>query len=500
MRYAIVSDLHANLQAWNAVLTDIGSNGADRILCLGDVVGYGPDPAAVMSSAHRHVHAFVLGNHDAVLCGKMSADMFNDRARRMIEWTREQLDRTARDFLSKQPLSLLAPGFRCTHGTFVNPAAFDYMIDPEDAALSWQSVPEQLLFVGHSHTPGIFVLGGSGTPHKLEPQDFVLEPEKRYIVNVGSVGAPRDEDTRASYVLYDEESGAILFRRIPFDMDSFRSSVSLAGLDVQDVPMLRRDPRLKLVSVREALDFSPAQEASDEAHNVLAEADIERIIRQKTAHWRHAAWAALTLAVLGTAGAFIYARSDRPQKLVVPSEAPPPVSTDAKQSVQGGFLPALPDAVGADGGIRPWRIFYGDKRTQTVTVMPDDSAYGQNLLLRGSGEKTYMRIEAPPIMLDDSLRKFLIFGEIKRSASFEGRIGLTFDLMRVSDDGRDEWIPQYYTVEFRQQSGTPLERARKTTDNLPKYAIAARVALEGNFTGEVEIHSLRLTSAITPQY
>ena len=92
MRYAIVSDIHANLQAWNAVLLDIRSSGVDKILCLGDLVGYGPQPAETLQSLYEHVDHFILGNHDAAACGKLDASYFNDGARELIEWTREQLN------------------------------------------------------------------------------------------------------------------------------------------------------------------------------------------------------------------------------------------------------------------------------------------------------------------------------------------------------------------------------------------------------------------------
>ena len=126
MRFAIVSDLHSNLQAWNAVLLDIRSQKLDRIICLGDVVGYGPDPAEVLRSVHANVNHLVLGNHDAVVCGKMDETLFNESARQIIDWTRGQLNREARRFLGSLPLSLDAGLFRCAHGDFSEPGAFNH--------------------------------------------------------------------------------------------------------------------------------------------------------------------------------------------------------------------------------------------------------------------------------------------------------------------------------------------------------------------------------------
>jgi len=155
MRFAIVSDIHSNLQAWNAALLDIRCNSIDKIVCLGDVVGYGPNPAEVLKSVHENVDYIVLGNHDAVVCGKMDASLFNDQACEIIEWTQAQLNNNAVKFLNSLPLSLASPAFRCTHGDFSQPEAFLYIIDPEDAVASWQTREEQLLFVGHTHTPNI---------------------------------------------------------------------------------------------------------------------------------------------------------------------------------------------------------------------------------------------------------------------------------------------------------------------------------------------------------
>ncbi|MBQ6103746.1 MAG: metallophosphoesterase family protein, partial [Kiritimatiellae bacterium] len=240
MRYAFVSDIHGNLPAWNTVLADLAVHRVDRIVCLGDVVGYGPQPAECLRGVYAHVHQMVLGNHDAVVAGKMSAESFNDRARRMIEWTGTRLGENARNLFSSLPLVLKGPGFRCTHGDFTDPAVFNYVRTEEDARANFAAVPEQLLFCGHTHEAAVFLVGGSGNVYKIEPQDFELEEGKRYLVNVGSVGSARDGDPRASYVIYDEERRGVYFHRVPFDFEAFRSAVAAApGLDPDLVPFLR---------------------------------------------------------------------------------------------------------------------------------------------------------------------------------------------------------------------------------------------------------------------
>ncbi|HCE45610.1 MAG TPA: hypothetical protein DET40_18875 [Lentisphaeria bacterium] len=221
MRYAIISDLHANKPALKSVLADIASHQIDQILCLGDVVGYGPNPAEVLELAYSKIHYFILGNHDAVIGGKLSPDNFNDNAKRLIDWTNRNLDGKAAKFFNTLPLDAKGDNFRCAHAEFANPGRFGYIFDPADAEESFKTCPEQLFFVGHSHVPGIFVMGESRVAHWLDPMDFGIEDEKRYIVNVGSVGQPRDDGIRACYCIYDTEQKDVLFKKVAFDIEEY---------------------------------------------------------------------------------------------------------------------------------------------------------------------------------------------------------------------------------------------------------------------------------------
>ncbi|HBC87124.1 MAG TPA: hypothetical protein DCZ94_09240 [Lentisphaeria bacterium] len=223
MRYAIISDLHANRPALKSVLADIASGDIDEIICLGDIVGYGPSPAEVLEIAYSKIHHFILGNHDAVIGGKLSPDCFNDNAKKLIEWTCNSLDRKAAKFFNSLPLDAKGGNFRCAHAEFSNPGRFGYILEPVDAEDSFKSCPEQVLFVGHSHVPGLFVMGDRRVAHWLEPMDFGIEDEKRYIVNVGSVGQPRDNDIRACYCIFDTEKKDVLFRKVAFDIEEYIS-------------------------------------------------------------------------------------------------------------------------------------------------------------------------------------------------------------------------------------------------------------------------------------
>ncbi len=221
MRYAIVSDLHANKPALKSVLADIASSSIDEIICLGDVVGYGPNPAEVMEIAYSKIHHFVLGNHDAVIGGKITSGDFNDNARKMIEWTSGALDDKAVKFFNSLPLEVKGDNFRCVHGEFANPGRFGYIFEVDEAIDSFNACKDQIMFAGHSHVPGLFVVGKSGIPHWIDPVDFGIEDEKRYIVNVGSVGQPRDDGIKSCYCIFDTEKRDVLFKKVAFDIDEY---------------------------------------------------------------------------------------------------------------------------------------------------------------------------------------------------------------------------------------------------------------------------------------
>ena len=230
MRYAVISDIHSNIQALKAVFRDIAGQRIDRVISLGDVVGYGPNPAEVIDLLSDVGSDVVLGNHDAAVAGYFPIDKFNSEAKSAIEWTTSTLTERELEFLRKQPLEIIFENSRFAHAGFENSASFSYIINEEDAISSFNVCNEQLLFTGHSHIPGIFVIGNSGVPHWLPPLDFQAENEKRYIINVGSVGYPRDNDFRASYCIFDTSNRDIYFRKVPFDLEALKKSLLNNGL------------------------------------------------------------------------------------------------------------------------------------------------------------------------------------------------------------------------------------------------------------------------------
>lgn len=285
MRYAVISDIHANRQALEAVMIDAGAVGVDGVICLGDVVGYGPDPAEVLQIVHAKVDSILQGNHDAAVSGRLDPVNFNPNARRLVEWTTTQIDGKARRFLGGLPAVLAGDGFRCAHAELAMPYRYGYIIEAEDAIPSWQACSEPLLFVGHSHQPGLFVTGKSGRAYALDAQDFQLEPGKRYIVNVGSVGQPRDGDVRASYAIYDQEAGTVYFRRIPFDVNGYRASLEHRGLPEESSAFLAEAATAGGRSVRAELDFHPLSQAEAEKSGQATVTRLEQA-ESRARHWR----------------------------------------------------------------------------------------------------------------------------------------------------------------------------------------------------------------------
>lgn len=223
MRYAIISDLHANIVALDAVLKDAESQGVQAIVCLGDVVGYGPEPRSTLRRINRVAVETLAGNHDDAVTGRAGADDFIGLAADAVKRHRAALDPEELLWLkSRAYTSCAIEGAIAVHGDFTNPAAFNYIETEEQAKANFDCTDAQLMFVGHTHVPCIFLVGGSGRVYKTGPQDFTLEDGKRYIVNPGSVGYPREADGKcmSSYVIWDSVERTVCFRFIAFSVAS----------------------------------------------------------------------------------------------------------------------------------------------------------------------------------------------------------------------------------------------------------------------------------------
>jgi len=264
MRYAIISDIHANAAALRAVLTDAQDCGAERIICLGDVLGYGPEPVETLEMVYKRVHICLAGNHDDAICGRHDAADFTAFAATAAAKQSLMLSDKAKEWLRSLPYVWGKGEFACAHGEFSDPKSFFYIETPEEAQPSWTARKEKLLFVGHTHEPGIFVIGQSGVPRKHAPVDFQLEAGKRYIVNVGSVGYPRSGSCRSCYVIWDDRTRVVTFRTLPFDLEGYREKMNGRGLE--EAPWIgRRQKERERPNVREEVRFGNSEADSSKA-------------------------------------------------------------------------------------------------------------------------------------------------------------------------------------------------------------------------------------------
>jgi len=246
VRYAILSDVHANLEALTAVLDDVRAEGAPPIVCLGDLVGYHADPEACVDLLRAHGAVAVAGNHDRVAAGLAEPDGFGDAARRAILWTRARLSPEARAFLALLPLSRVVDGrFLLFHGALhPAPNADLHLSRAARVRRSIQALEDgpwgvRLAFFGHTHR-GVVHEARGGAVRSIEGQTMELTAGLTYLVNPGSVGQPRDGDPRAAYVIFDAGLGLLRFRRVPFDRDACLAKVARAGLALERAPALAR--------------------------------------------------------------------------------------------------------------------------------------------------------------------------------------------------------------------------------------------------------------------
>lgn len=231
MRYAILSDVHANLDALEAVLEDVAREGVERIVCLGDFVGYGPEPNECVERLRPLVQIALVGNHDLAAVGRLNSDHFNLYARIALEWTRQHLSPSTRAYLESLPPRVEAQGVLFVHASPRDPVE-EYILDPVTADDNFRCEPFDICFFGHSHLPVWFVHDGKRTELRfLPPKTPVrLEGGARHLVNVGSVGQPRDGDPRAAYLVYDAEQRTAELRRIPYPVERVQRKMQAAEL------------------------------------------------------------------------------------------------------------------------------------------------------------------------------------------------------------------------------------------------------------------------------
>ena len=234
MKYAILSDIHANPLAFQTALADAREQGADSIICLGDITGYGYGALAAYELAKIHCDAWLMGNHDAACAGILPIQETLTNPNYKVDiLAREELGMDRLEFISSLPYVYETPTMACAHGEFVLPKFFAYISTGNDALLSFEACTKQIMFVGHTHKQETWCLVDNTHLLHTEAPIIRLQPNVRYIVNVGAVGYPR-RDPFSSYALYDESAGTVEIRKLPFDFDHYLSAFEGLPFDPPD--------------------------------------------------------------------------------------------------------------------------------------------------------------------------------------------------------------------------------------------------------------------------
>ena len=236
MKYAILSDIHANSVALEKVLQDSERFGAEKTICAGDVVGYGPNPAKVIHILRERGVAVVMGNHDAAVAGCRDFGDMIGHARETDMRHRCELSQEDLDWIRKLPYVYEDDNIAVAHANFYCPEDFDYTLSKFEARLSLFRREEKVLFVGHTHVAALYTFGFAADPRfpdckAHEPRDFKAVDGWRYLVNVGSVGYPRARPY-STYVLYDSEMGDVLFRNLEFDFEGYKAALRAKSIPV----------------------------------------------------------------------------------------------------------------------------------------------------------------------------------------------------------------------------------------------------------------------------
>lgn len=234
MRYLILSDIHANLEALEAVLAD-AAGAYDRIACCGDLAGYGADPNAVCDWARASLHAVVRGNHDRACASLVHANWFNERAQAAAAWTHATLTPVNLAFLGNlRPGPVAIEEAQLAHGSPLDED--EYVLSEWDVARIAARCGEGVYFIGHSHLQGGFLSDAKGVrrlPRPVSGEDerrFSLPPGRLYLINCGAVGQPRDGDPRAAYAIYLPENREVCLRRTVYDITKAQEKIRKAGL------------------------------------------------------------------------------------------------------------------------------------------------------------------------------------------------------------------------------------------------------------------------------
>ena len=250
MKYALLSDIHSNLEAFQAVVKDLTKEKVDDVFFLGDIVGYGADPVRCIKMLQKLTTHIIAGNHDWAAVGRTETDLFNPVAKTAIEWTALQITPRQQAFLTQLPLIKNYPHSTLVHATPHHPEDWNYLLSLKEASQNFTCGDQHICFIGHSHTPitfvqdhedkinkstiyykkSPFVKNKEGAISHLHNATFTLKDGHRYIINVGSVGQPRDGNPHAAYGIYHADDARFTLKRIPYAVERAQKKIIAAGL------------------------------------------------------------------------------------------------------------------------------------------------------------------------------------------------------------------------------------------------------------------------------
>lgn len=229
MRYAIFSDIHSNLEAFRVALSFLKTQGSDRCIFLGDAIGYGANPNEVVELLRELNPICIGGNHDWAVLGKISTVFFNPAARAAVVWTQQHLQKEYVSFLNFLPLIDEHEEFISVHGSLYEPEEFHYISSSADARHNFGLLDRKICFVGHSHCKGVFMLKNNVISF-ITDDTAQLKKGAKYIINVGSVGQPRDRDYRSCICMYDTSKKVVTFHRLEYNVEKAAKKIILSGL------------------------------------------------------------------------------------------------------------------------------------------------------------------------------------------------------------------------------------------------------------------------------
>ncbi len=225
MRLGIVSDIHANYEALETVYAHGKSVGVDRWICLGDIIGYGPWPNECVDWVREHCEFTVLGNHDNVGIGREEHEHFNPYARQAIEWTKAELSASSKDFLETLPYMVRKYESIFVHASPKSPSDWFYVNSLDDALECFDFFKPGACFIGHTHCPLAVIKPGPDQFHLVDDEHFTFNASDKVLINVGSVGQPRDNDNKASYVIFEPENRKVEMYRLAYNIGKVQNQM-----------------------------------------------------------------------------------------------------------------------------------------------------------------------------------------------------------------------------------------------------------------------------------